>query len=289
MEVFSLFFTFYVEMLFNQSFRSEYTPCLIEDYVTCDGLASSQTGVTLYKRPGIHTVRVGFFLDDRITTASAGYMLAAAITRMNKSLEKSGVNIRVEPAFLQPVDIERHYSRDGDIRPVFFDFEDWQTKSPWREHRNVVFENRADLIHLLLDNKVDWNACGVGRKFNGTNYPVGITACYGSHDVAAWDPEQTISTEYIMEHELGHQFGLEHDEPNASGRPFIEGGHGYQQDPIYGSIMSYAKIRVPYYSNPDLTVKGIKNGSETANAARALNAVAPKLSMNFEDNLQIKY
>ena len=284
--MFNLFFAFYIEMLFDVSFRSEYTQCPVENYVTCDGLKSSNTDVMLYKRPGIHTVRVGFFLDDRISTASAGYLLGAAITRMNKSLERSGVNIRVEPAFLQQVDIERYYSGVDDIRPVFFDFEDWQTKSPWKEHRNVVFDNKADFIHLLLDNKVDWNACGAGRKYTGDNYPVGITACYSQYDVAAWDPDQNTSTEYILEHELGHQFGLEHDEPNASGQPFIEGGYGYQEDAIYGSIMSYAKIRLPYYSNPDLTVKGIKNGSETANAVKALNAVAPKLSMNYEDNLR---
>lgn len=283
MEVFTLLFLFYQEMLFNTSHRLEYTPCPIENYVTCDGMTSSSETGMLYKRPGVHTVRMGFFYDDRITTGRLGYLVGNQILTLNNSLEKSGVNIVIEPVFFEPVDVKSYF--DKDIRPLFYSFENWQNESPWREKSNIVYEKRIDFIHLLLDNSIYWNACGVARKFTGENYPVGVTACYSRYDVASWDPDQTISTEHVLAHEVGHQFGLEHDRPNATGDAFIEGGYGFQDDPEYGTIMSYAKIRIPYFSNPDISVRGEVFGDETTNAVKALNTVAPKLSLNFEDNL----
>lgn len=281
-KVLTLLFLFYQEMVF-QDFTPEYSECPVVNYQTCNGIRTNKTDIMLYNKPGINVVRVGIFVDNRIRSASMGFLVNGQVSILNKSLAKSGANIFVEVAFVQPIDIQSYFS--GDMVELYYSFEDWRYNYPFAEYADLVYENRADFVHLFLDNKSDWNACGVAKKFNGENYPVGITACYSKSDAAEWDPDQAVSTEHVFAHELGHQFGLDHDAANAAGKPLIRNGYGYMDEDRLGTIMSYGKIRMPYYSNPALQIEGIKYGNNSANSVRALNEVAPTLSRNFENNL----
>lgn len=66
----------------------------------------------------------------------------------------------------------------------------------------------------------------------------------------------------VFAHELGHNFGLQHDRANAGatfchhafGTTFSAGGQ------TYGTIMSYPGVKVPHYSNPDVTYLGTPTG-----------------------------
>jgi len=257
--------------------KAEYSECPVTNYETCNGIETNETDITLYNRAGVQTVRVGFFVDDRTSVL----VVDREVEKLNLLFEKSAVNIRVKPAFIQPIDIASYYGND--MRDVIYDMREWRTVYPFAEYESLVWNKGADFIHLFLDNNIDWNACGVAYTYDGTIAP-GITACYSSLDVASWDPDQDISTEYIFAHELGHQFGLEHDEPNNRNFPLIASGHGLQVTPEYGTIMSYAKTRVPFYSNRKLQIKGEVYGNEYADAVQALNELAPTLARNFEDN-----
>jgi len=283
MDIISLIFSFQLAML-TEAYKTEYSECPVVDYVTCNGLESRDTNYMIYNHPDIQVVRIGLFLDDRINDR-LGYFTEFQRLLTNNIFRKSGVNIRIEYAFIQRIDIGSYY--ENDIRDVYYGLEAWEYAYPFAEFANLPHKHRADFIHLFLDNRVDWNGCGVAKKFSASSqYPVGLTACYSNRDVAAWDPDQKTSTEYIFAHELGHQFGLEHDKPNATNIPLIEEGYGLQVGDTYGTVMSYAKTRVPYYSSNKIQVNGVKYGNKNANAVRALNELAPRLSKNYEINYE---
>ncbi len=79
-----------------------------------------------------------------------------------------------------------------------------------------------------------------------------------------------------LAHEIGHNFGVQHDRCNSSGIPFFDFGFGYRQ-PCPGppptpcsspwpctpnkDIMSYPPgMTVPYFSNPNILVAGVPIG-----------------------------
>ncbi|WP_313919006.1 M12 family metallo-peptidase [Tahibacter sp.] len=82
---------------------------------------------------------------------------------------------------------------------------------------------------------------------------------------------------YSFAHEIGHNFGANHDPANASGSPYAY-GHGYQYPAgRWRTIMAYACAgvsctRINYWSNPNKTYNGVAMGTAaTHNNARVLN------------------
>lgn len=264
--------------LINHGYPSEYIECPVVNNTSCNGLYVKED-IMLYNRVGQQTIRVGFFVDDRLTINLRPVYWQ--IQQTNVAFLKSGVNIKIEPAFVQTINISNYYQKDA-VR-LAYDLSDWENTYPFSDYTNLVHEHQADFVHVMLDSREDWNICGAGWSYTG-KITAGLTACYGPSDFATADPERKTSTEYILAHELGHQFGLQHDIENSTNEPFIEGGYGFQVNEKYGTIMSYAETRVPYFSSPKLKVNNEIYGDKTANAVSALNEMAPKLSLNFEEN-----
>ncbi len=82
---------------------------------------------------------------------------------------------------------------------------------------------------------------------------------------------------YSFAHEIGHNFGANHDPANASGSPYAY-GHGYQYPAgSWRTIMAYACsgascTRINYWSNPNKTYNGVAMGTAAKHDnARVLN------------------
>lgn len=87
-------------------------------------------------------------------------------------------------------------------------------------------------------------------------------------------------------HELGHNFGAEHDHLNATSAPFLPYAYGYQNTAggrIFRTIMAYECAgtpcpRIGYYSSPLVAYEGIKVGDGNTDNARAFNQTRTTLA-----------
>ncbi|MGA2497015.1 MAG: Ig-like domain repeat protein [Tepidisphaeraceae bacterium] len=92
--------------------------------------------------------------------------------------------------------------------------------------------------------------------------------------------DEAAGPDYVLAHELGHNFGASHDIAHDSGASIAPDSHGYRftaKGTVYHDIMSYDPgITIPYYSNPDIRYLGVPIGKDgQANAARVITWTAP--------------
>lgn len=120
----------------------------------------------------------------------------------------------------------------------------------------------ADVAVLIVNGSA---ACGIGYMNSNAASAFSVVA------------RSCATGYYSFAHEIGHNFGANHDPANASGSPYSY-GHGYQR-PANGwrTIMAYACsgascTRINYWSNPNRTYNGVAMGTAaTHNNARVLN------------------
>jgi peptidyl-Asp metalloendopeptidase len=124
----------------------------------------------------------------------------------------------------------------------------------------------ADVVTLIGTGYTSGsNACGIGYLMGS---PSTSFASYAFNVV-----DRTCAAGNLTyAHEVGHNQGLHHDPPNASGTPSYSYAYGYQ-DPggAFRTVLSYGSAtRVKYLSSPGVYYNGRVTGTGTQDNARAL-------------------
>ena len=190
------------------------------------------------------------------------YMLNKVFTDINNgnnSFINSNINSRFQLAYVGPTaNSESGYSYDQ-LLEKFKNSEDGK----FDEVHTLRNKYSADVCVLLVSSD---QYCGKGYiKSNMNTAFVVVTASYGCEN------------KYTFTHEIGHNIGCLHDRFVDNSNTPYKYGHGYvhyisgNQAVSWRTIMAYYDecgsssncIRIPYWSNPNITHNGIAMGTTT--------------------------
>lgn len=134
--------------------------------------------------------------------------------------------------------------------------------------------HKADLVCLVVERSQTFRGIG----YFATGQEEGFSVIVLS----------SLTGNYVVAHELGHNLGCDHDRENAIGGgafPFSY-GHRFDVDGVtYRDVMSYAPgWRIPYYSNPEVTFLGVPTGIPEGAPGEADNARTIREMAAFVDS-----
>ena len=194
-------------------------------------------------------------------------LIALAIEDANQSFRNSGIgNVQLEVAYAY----QTTYVESGSHFEHVFRFANNNDgyMDEVHELRNTY---AADVGLLIVD---DANGCGLAAEV----YARPERAFAAVHHGCA-------ANMYSIGHEIGHLIGARHDAAlDDSTMPFAF-GHGFVQGKQWRTMMSYKDscdgcIRLPLWSNPQVTVQGMPAGDATSDNARVIAEQAARVA-NF--------
>jgi hypothetical protein len=162
----------------------------------------------------------------------------------------------------------------AEIRLVYYAEATWHTES----------SDSNDLAWLSSDATV-----GSMRAQYGADLVVYLKTIGGAAYIFAPYSCATFNDPLTFSHEVGHNFGCQHDRPNAtlcSTCPPYSYGYSFTpagQTTTYGTIMSYVGLTTPYYSNPSNFWAGTAMGvwdslPNSADNSHAITVDAPTVA-----------
>ena len=127
--------------------------------------------------------------------------------------------------------------------------------------------------------------CGIGLLPTRQSDP--MTSAFSIVMVrSASEGSGSYCSDMTLAHEMGHNFGCQHDRDHTSGNVIYPYAYGYDISGKFATIMSYERPGIPYFSNPNLTDEGsgepIGVADEEDNA-RTIRNVRAKIADNSEE------
>lgn len=213
--------------------------------------------------------------------AAINTRVSTIVTEVNDNFTRSLINLRIRSAGIETVDF-------NEFTPASADLNDTALASLAIPDDGVIDNvqalrelHGADLVCLMLS-RHDSSSIGVAYLLDSPT----VNSTMGSvlndsyaFSVVTWG--YTIGYD-LVSHELGHNFGAQHDRENAlNGLGELNPGafsygYGYRfyaQGTQYHTIMSYDPgTSISYFSNPNVTWSGVSLGVAEGLAGQSYNA-----------------
>jgi peptidyl-Asp metalloendopeptidase len=193
-------------------------------------------------------------------------LLALGVEQANHAFRNSGLgNISLRLVHTQAIDYDEF---DGDHFEHLYRMVDGI--GSFKDVRKLRNEKKADVVGLIVD---DASGCGLSTRVAADSEDAYFVVHHSCATI-------TIS----IAHEIGHILGARHDRAvDANNMPFVY-GHGHVNGK-WRDIMSYQQscdgcVRIPYWSNPRVTYKGERTGTDLEDNARVILEQAERVS-NF--------
>ena len=250
--------------------------------------SSAQNLLTAQNASGTVEISVGIQYDNATRDAYDEVAEAEfAIAYANQAYQNSGVDIsfnivgtRNYEGYVSSGNMAETllYITFGTINPETYVFN--ENVKAWRD------QVKADLVVQIVRYGVSGGGgttCGVGWTPSTDDTFGSFYLPFFTHSVNALQtPGGYACGVHVVAHEMGHNFGLNHDRATSpDANPYYSYARGYK-NASFGTVMSYTTNYAPYLSNPNKTYNGMAVGVPIGQSgeAHAAQAVTNKMQLH---------
>lgn len=261
------------------------------------GTPESTTPPKEYSPPNIDgktTVDLMIVYSDEFAAAHSGDALQTRLSHLvsvaNNLYENSNINIYLRLVHSFQVSHPGNTSNNASLDAITAGSGVFTTVETTRQ------EHGADLVTFIRPYNLSVDSgCGVAWLLGTNSYDFTHDDAYAYSVVNdGSDPSGYYCSEQTLTHELGHNMGSAHDRAHLSkdiyGNDIVgvydySFGHGIENN--FGTVMSYYRPEIDYFSNPDITCDtgppavscGVSEGQpNSANNALSLNNAAASIA-----------
>lgn len=184
----------------------------------------------------------------------------------NQSLANSGVNAFIEPVHYTQISHPDTQSSNLTLNAMSF------SEGAFYSLEDLRVKHRADLVTLIRADHSSADVCGFAWIPDSTQM-TSRTHRYGFSLAYVRNPAQDGCPDWVLAHELGHNFGADHDRETGC-QGLTAYACGYRNIPVFKTIMAYgpSDTNVNVFSSPLLDCNGEPCGFAADTATPADNA-----------------